>query len=374
MKHRTAIRHFASTCNWMRNDNIIHDINETARLKRFWLVSFAVYAMAEALFWLINYLITRQHCIPCLQPPVYFIMQWLLTIISTALLWYALNAFYFASRWSLLPVNILLFAVHYFLWIGLQYLIDSSDSPWLINRPPGQRDFNDYIYGSWFDIGKYIPKATAFYILKFYAEYRRSERQRIALAVLNKDMQLNLLKQQLSPHFYFNTLNNLYGLANSNNPKLPDALSQLSNIMRYVIVDCNQSKVLLQQEVNFLQSYIALEKLRYEHNTVIDMQVQGNANGQSILPLLLIQFVENAFKHGMKEKSEHNWMKVNMQINKNDLLFSVDNSYYANDRTEGIGIASVRHRLDLQYEGRYDLQMLHENNRFSVTLKLNLGE
>src|ERR1043165_5916697 len=101
MKNPLAIRHFVSTCNWMRNDNTIHDINEKARLQRFWLVSFAVYAMAEALFWLINYLITRQHCIPCLQPPVYFIMQWLLTIISTALLWYALNAFYFAGRWSL---------------------------------------------------------------------------------------------------------------------------------------------------------------------------------------------------------------------------------------------------------------------------------
>ena len=210
MKHGVAIRHFALTFNWMKNDNAIHDISEKARMKKFWLFSFAVYAMAEALFWLINYLITRQHCIPCLQPPIYFVMQWLLTIISTALLWYALNAFYFASRWSLIPVNILLFALHYFLWIGLQYLIDSSDSPWLINRPANQRDFNEYIYGSWFDIGKYIPKVTAFYVLKFYAEYRRSERQRIALAVLNKDMQLNLLKQQLSPHFYFNTLNNLY--------------------------------------------------------------------------------------------------------------------------------------------------------------------
>jgi hypothetical protein len=358
----------------MMNNNAIPDTSEQARMKRFWLVSFGVYALIEGLYWVTNNLITRQHCIACLQPTAYFITQWFMSLVFTALLWYGLNQFYFKSRWMLIPVNILLFALHYFLWIGLQYMIDSSDSPWLLNRPIGQRNFNDYIYGSWFDIGKYVPKATAFYVLKFYAEYRRSERQRIALAVLNKDMQLNLLKQQLSPHFYFNTLNNLYGLANSNNPKLSDALSQLSNIMRYVIVDCNQPKVLLQQEVNFLQSYIALEKLRYEHNTVIDMKVQGHANGQSILPLLLIQFVENAFKHGMKEKSEHNWMKVNMQIDKNELWFSVDNSYYTTDRSEGIGIASVRHRLDLQYEGRYDLQMLHEDNRFSVTLKLDLSE
>jgi LytS/YehU family sensor histidine kinase len=185
-------------------------------------------------------------------------------------------------------------------------------------------------------------------------------------------MQLNLLKQQLSPHFYFNTLNNLYGLARGNSVKLSDALDQLSNIMRYVIVDCNQPKVLLGQEIRFLQSYIALEKLRYEQNTVIEMKVEGQANGQMIMPLLLIQFVENAFKHGMKEKSEQNWMKVNVVVAKEELLFTVDNSYYETAVSTGIGIDSVKHILNLQYEGKYDMKMLHEGNRFSVILKLKL--
>jgi LytS/YehU family sensor histidine kinase len=186
-------------------------------------------------------------------------------------------------------------------------------------------------------------------------------------------MQLNLLKQQLSPHFYFNTLNNLYGLARSNSAKLSDALHQLSNIMGYVIVDCNQPKVRLDQEIKFLESYIALEKLRYEQNTVIEMKVDGYTNGQTILPLLLVQFVENAFKHGMKEKSEKNWMKVNMIIRKEELLFKVDNSYYEGAVSDGIGINSVKNILNLQYEGKYDMDMIHEDNRFSVTLKLNLS-
>jgi two-component system, LytTR family, sensor kinase len=122
-----------------------------------------------------------------------------------------------------------------------------------------------------------------------------------------------------------------------------------------------------------LKSYIALEKLRYEHDTVIDMRVEGHANGQSILPLMLIQFVENAFKHGMKEKSEQNWMKVNMKIDKEALFFSVDNSYYETEPSKGIGITSVQHRLDLQYEGKYDMKMQHAGNRFSITLKLDLS-
>jgi LytS/YehU family sensor histidine kinase len=143
--------------------------------------------------------------------------------------------------------------------------------------------------------------------------------------------------------------------------------------MHYVIVECNQPKVPLQKEIDFLQSYIALEKLRYEEDTVIDMQVEGRANGHSILPLMLIQFVENAFKHGMKEKSEKNWMKVKLYIHSREILFYVDNSYYEVVTAEGIGLSSVKHRLDLQYEGRYTMQMEKTEGQFSVRLQLDLS-
>jgi sensor histidine kinase YesM len=102
------------------------------------------------------------------------------------------------------------------------------------------------------------------------------------------------------------------------------------------------------------------------------MLVKGDSEKLDILPLLLIQFVENAFKHGMKEKSDKNWMKVNIDIRQGQLLFQVDNSFYGIAAEEGIGINSVRRILDLQYEGKYELTMQRSNNRFSVTLKLNL--
>ena len=346
---------------------------EKKRSKKFWQYSFCLYAAIEILILGIQYVITLSKCSHCVLPPVFYFFNWLQHILFTGLLWYCLNQVYHLKLWKIILVNILLFAAHYFLWIVLLYAIFHSGQVWLIGENPTINSFKGFVYWSWSDIGKYVVKLSVFYGLKFYFEYRRSERQRIQLAVINKDMQINLLKQQLSPHFYFNTLNNLYGLARSNSIKLSDALDQLSNIRRYVIVDCNQPKVLLSQEINFLQSYIALEKLRYEQNTVIEMGVDGDANGQTILPLLLIQFVENAFKHGMKEKSDQNWMKVNMIIRKDELLFKVDNSFYENNASEGIGINSVKHILNLQYEGKYDMKMLHEDNRFSVTLKLNLS-
>ena len=346
---------------------------EKDRSRKFWLTTFAIYVGAEAVYIIINYITTRSMCSSCLFPPAYYISQWITNLLFTAALWYCLNLFYHQRLWIIIAGNILLFAAYYFLWLWVMYLILHSGQQWLVGENTTLQPFRNLVYWSWSDIGKYVLKLSAFYVLKFYFEYRRAERQRIQLAVINKDMQLHLLKQQLSPHFYFNTLNNIYGLARSNSSKLSDALSQLSNIMRYVIVDCNQPKVLLSQEVKFLQSYIALEKLRYEQNTVIDMKIEGNADGQTILPLLLVQFVENAFKHGMKEKSERSWMKVNMNIQENELLFTVDNSYYDVSSSEGIGINSVKHILNLQYEGKYDMKMLHEDNCYSVTLKLNLS-
>lgn len=345
---------------------------ESKREKTFWKQAFLFYAGIEVLILVSQYAITRSKCPVCVLPPAFYFVNWFQHLLFTGLLWYCLNRIYSLPLWKVVPINIFLFAAHYFLWIAALYAIFHSGQNWLVWDKIPSKSFEWFVYGSWADIGKYVLKLTAFYMLKFYFEYRRAERHRIQLAVINKDMQLNLLKQQLSPHFYFNTLNNLYGLARSNSAKLSDALDQLSNIMRYVIVDCNQPKVLLSQEVNFLESYIALEKLRYEQNTVIEMEVKGNTNGQTILPLLLIQFVENAFKHGMKEKTEQNWMKVEMIIQKDELLFKVNNSYSEATVSEGIGINSVKHILNLQYEGKYDLKMLYEENRFSVTLKLNL--
>jgi Histidine kinase len=341
--------------------------------KKQWLYAFACYAAVEALYISINYITIYSKCIVCILPVSYYILQWLINLLLTGLLWYCLNLTYRWRLWKIIAGNIFIFIGYYFFWITMEYSVLKSEINWLVGANMKLKPISWIIYDSWFVIGKYVLNLSVFYVLKFYFEYRKAAQQRMQLAIINKSMQLNLLKQQLNPHFYFNTLNNLYGLSRSNNPRLSSALSQLSNIMQYVIVDCNQPKVLLKQEINFLQSYIELEKLRYEKDTIIEIKTAGNVNGQTIIPLLLIQFVENAFKHGMKEKSNLSWMKVSMNIVDKELLFKVENSFYDTAPSHGIGINSVRHILNLQYEGRHDIQMQHEDNSFSVILKLNLS-
>ncbi len=339
----------------------------------FWRRAFLVYICFEGSFMIFSYLTYINNCVSCEESFMSFIGHTLLDISFTFLLWNVLNHFHTHKKMKLVMINLVAFPIYITLFVGIKYTIAKN----AILNPPGLSDsdnlFREVAYNSWFDIGKYVFKITAFYVLRFYCDYRRSEEQKTELVLINKNLQLNLLKKQLSPHFYFNTLNNLYGLSRNNNPKLSQALTQLSNIMHYVINDCHQPKVLLAQEISFLQSYIALEKLRYEEDTVIDMRVEGAVNGQRILPLLLIQFVENAFKHGMKEKSDKNWMKVKIAISDYDLSFCVNNSYYDAKPVEGIGLASVKRHLNLLYEGKYDMKLAYEKDHFSLNLKLNLA-
>lgn len=358
----------------MKQPDTIYNTNDLSHeSKRFWKKAFLFYVAAEALFMLITYLATRLQCDACVKPVLFYVVQFLCGVLLTLLIWSGLYKISKSVLWKQVAGNIVIFLIYYFLWIGCLYLLYNSGISGLSGEGTAPRSLRNIIYWSWFDIGRYVVVAAAFYVLRFYFSYRSAAQQRIAMAVINKDMQVNLLKQQLSPHFYFNTLNNLYGLSRANSDGLPAALDQLSSIMHYVIEDCNRPKVLLKQEVNFLQSYIELEKLRYEENTRIEMNVSGTINGQTIMPLLLVQFVENAFKHGMKEKSENNWMKVKLEVQDKHMHFQVDNSFYGELPAPGIGMRSVRHILDLQYRNNYELHAGKEENSFSVTLKLNLS-
>jgi sensor histidine kinase YesM len=340
---------------------------------RFWKRAFGLYILAELLYWVLNSGTTLLMCPDCNLHLGYNVLQLLLHILFTAALWWVLNKLYHRSLPIAIAGNVLVLVLYYFCWIALAYGMLYAWSDVLLGAKREQLSLRLMIKGSWFEVGKYVLKLTAFYALRFYYDYRKAEQQRLYLALVNKDMQLRLLRQQLSPHFYFNTLNNLYGLSMANSSKLPAALSQLSNIMQYVQVDCNRPEVPLSQEIKFLESYIELEKLRYETSTVIEVKTEGDFSSCLIVPLLLVQFVENAFKHGMKEKSEQSWMKVSIALRGSQLYFNTANSFTPAAPGNGIGLRSVKEILELQYEGRYTLDIKQEANCFSVTLKINLS-
>lgn len=188
------------------------------------------------------------------------------------------------------------------------------------------------------------------------------------------EMELQVLKAQLNPHFYFNTLNNLYGLTIIDPKKAPDAILKLSDIMEYIIYDCKNEKVLLGKELKFISSYIELERLRYEDNASISLHVTGGGDGQFISPLLLIQFVENAFKHGMEQNKTNSYMQVDISVDNGLLFFKAINSVRQKPGSNhGLGLSNVQKRLQMLYPGKHHLLIDRSANEFTVELQLELS-
>lgn len=212
-------------------------------------------------------------------------------------------------------------------------------------------------------------------ILSQQQQIEKEKEQQLTLGFQKKltEMELKLLKSQLNPHFYFNTLNNLYGLSMIAPKKAPGAILKLSDIMEYVIYDCKTEKVPLEKELKFITSYIDLERLRYDEEAAIQLTIGGNCNGYLISPLLLIQFIENAFKHGMEENKRTSFLSINIQIEKGWLFYHSINSIKNHQRFHvGVGLENVKKRLDILYNGQHELVINKEAGIYQVNLKLML--
>lgn len=199
------------------------------------------------------------------------------------------------------------------------------------------------------------------------------ERRQVALQA-----ELNFLKGQIHPHFLFNTLNNLYALTLAQSTDAPKTVLGLSNILRYMLYECNSESVPLKRDVEILQSYVSLEKIRYEGRLDLNVDVSGNILGQRIAPLLMLPLVENAFKHGTSEILDDAWINIDLHVNGNSLKFKISNSKPETrpDNTENhfghIGLSNVRKRLALLYPEAHSLQVLEEEELFVVILELQL--
>ena len=192
--------------------------------------------------------------------------------------------------------------------------------------------------------------------------------------------ELDFLKGQIHPHFLFNTLNNLYALTLSNSPKSPNIVMGLSEILRYMLYECNVEHVDLKKDVEVLESYILIEKIRYEDRLDLSFTKTGDINGHQIAPLLLLPLVENAFKHGVSEKVGEAWINIDLSVKDNLLKFKVANSKAENvDQTAAkhygkIGLENVRKRLQIIYPKAHEIKIFDEEELFVAILEINLDK
>lgn len=191
----------------------------------------------------------------------------------------------------------------------------------------------------------------------------------------NLKTELAFLRSQISPHFLFNVLNNMVALVRLKSDKLEPTILKLSSLMQYMLYETDDEKVLLKSEVDYLHSYIDLQQLRFGDRLNLDVDLNLKEDWHAIEPMLLIPFVENAFKHGTG-MVDAPAIAISLQATNDELIFSVRNKYVKNDRAKdkvsGIGLTNVKRRLELLYGGKHDLDIEKSDEWYSVTLKLKL--
>ena len=190
--------------------------------------------------------------------------------------------------------------------------------------------------------------------------------------------ELNFLKAQINPHFLFNTLNNLYYLAYTQSANTTEVIAKLSQMMRYMIYDSNHQQVPLSKEIEYMESYISLERLRLNDQIPIKFDIQGNPQEVLIAPLIFITFLENAFKHGVSNNYPGAWINILIQIKGKECIYQVENSKIPTSKPEageksGIGLQNVKRRLELSYPDKHKLIIEEKTDRYFVQLNITLS-
>ena len=183
--------------------------------------------------------------------------------------------------------------------------------------------------------------------------------------------ELSLLKTQINPHFFFNTLNNLYALTVKSSPQAPEVILKLSDMMRYTIYDGEKETVKISEEIAYLNNYIELHKIRYRKSVEITFNHNIDTN-LNIPPLLYIILLENAFKHGIETLAENAFIHVNLYDNDDFIYFEIENNFDPNEITnsKGIGLQNLKRRLSLLYKQQHELTIDVTNNIYKTLLKI----
>ena len=201
------------------------------------------------------------------------------------------------------------------------------------------------------------------------------QRENVEKEKLQKEIELTYLKEQVNPHFLFNSLNSIYALSRQQSPETPDLVMQLSELMRYQLESSKKDTVLLKEEIEFIENYLLLEEKRLSNRCTIEFLIGGDLLDFRISPMLLIPFVENAVKHGAQSTNEQSTIDISVAIKNTTLHFCVDNSkptMVSASKREGMGLENVKRRLNLLYPNSHVLEIEDMEKAYRINLSIDL--
>ena len=244
--------------------------------------------------------------------------------------------------------------------------------------------FQGYYLISYFDFWdtmKYfiilIGISSLLHFSKSWFMYKESQARLSELQKEKVEAELSALKNQINPHFLFNSLNSIYSMVLKQSPVAPEALIRLSDTMRYVIYESNKEKVPLEDEIEFIRNYMALQQLRMSKKDDLKFEVDGDLKNKMIAPLLLIPIIENGFKYGIKGETEASFIHILIVVSEHQLTMTTKNNLGTVDKVErndarGTGLSNLKKRLELIYPGQHSLIIDASEGKFTVTLSIEI--
>ena len=302
-------------------------------------------------FYLISY---------CISPKRYTKVTWLLVVLLLllAVLAYCLLAYYLYNYIKVTYPDM----PPYFQGIVTAV---SAQGPWTFLYSPDVL----YFHGIQLIIAFFIP-----FTIKTFRSIFQSRVRSIALEKDNLKLELDFLRSQINPHFLFNTLNSVYSLIEDKDKTAASIVLSLSHMMRYALYDSATTEVEVDKELAFIQSYIEIQGIRHQRRLSVDLDISHQLGSQRIPPLLLINFIENAIKHGIDKLLKKAWIRIQAYRDENgDFCFLVANSkpHRPDDEpTEGIGIKNTRRRLNIMYPNAHSLQISSTETQYEIMLRI----
>ena len=291
------------------------------------------------------------------------------------ILLFYINLFFLFPKYTLKKFNI----VQYVIWIFALTIVLSAienifDYSYAVKHFSNEKvvfQYEELIFTSFINLS-FVFFSFLYAVISLWIKNEVINRK---LTEENLKLELNYLKSQISPHFLFNSLNNLYSVAIKNNDnETATGLSKLSTLMRFMLDKSDKTMVKLSEEIEYLKSYIELQKLRFldDDDLSVTFKVDGDISDFNIPPFLLMNFVENAFKHGVDYKLSSE-ININLNVNENKMIFTIENTNHALNKTKGIkqiGLENVKKRLELIYGGNYELKTESKLPKYLVKLKI----
>lgn len=356
---------------------LIRNPQSRQRLKRHLLFWLAVYLTLTLNAFVTNVLpAIRSHFLA----PLWQLAQLLLVYMP-----YQVTFVYMGLYWVLPPVlgrQYRLFVRRYLIYAGsgliIHYLIRIFIIlPLRTGQPALYSNYHSFFSPAGFMTMLFFTgMAAGIKLFRVWYQRNQANQQLVRQTLL---IEIQVLKAQIHPHFLFNTLNNLYSLTLKQSAQAPAMVLKLTRLLEYMVYECSTPRVPLDKEIEFIQNYIELEKLRYGPRLTVTTVVSGETRATFIVPLLLITFVENAFKHGASRQIDSAFMHLVMMLTNNTLLFRLENSLSEPPAStlregKGLGLMNVRKRLALLYPNAHQLTIEASANLFTVELSLTLNK